>query len=103
MALVALSLLLAGVATYTALDASQKQAMEAREFAGAIQEQRVRTLREICQGQNARNRTAREYLRGLPRTATREQRERFASSAANAIVGPIRDCDALVARQAPPR
>jgi hypothetical protein len=76
-------------------------AVSAKSLAERIQRERARNIRESCEAQNARNRTARAYLRGLPRSATRDQRERFATSAADAIVGPVRDCDRLVERQVP--
>lgn len=95
----------AGVLVRAVVQGSDK-AVSAHNLAEQIQEERVRSIRENCEASNARNRETKRRLDRLIRELPVERRARAKASAAGTrllidALAPVRDCDRLVARQAP--
>lgn len=85
---------------------SSDDAVSAKNLAERIQRERIRSIRENCEGSNARNRETKRRLDRLIVRLPPERRARAKASAAGTrllidALAPVRDCDRLVARQAP--
>lgn len=86
------------LAVLAALASATVAGITAVSISSRIQDQRRENVISFCLAQNARNKTAVQFLQGLPTRgsrATPEERTRLIHGFADALVGPVHtDCSA---------